>query len=101
MVTPWVGGIRSPWRQHPKSTIHDVRGGREVYEWLETLVAQKGDGRWVKSPVEKHHHVTGDFLVGNVVSGLSFFCSKKSQVGRHLHLPSWERSHTPLKRTFF
>jgi len=44
VVTPcWLGGIRSPWRQHPKSTIHDVRGGREVYEWLDTLVAQKGD----------------------------------------------------------
>ena len=27
---------RSPWRLHPKSTIYDVRGGREVYEWLVT-----------------------------------------------------------------
>lgn len=33
--------LMSPWRQHPKSTIHDVRGGREVYEWLEQVFLQQ------------------------------------------------------------
>lgn len=80
-----------PWCQRWKGSLRMARNfGRA-----------KGGRKMVKSPVEKHHHVTGDFLVGNVVSGLSFFCSKKSQVGRHLHLPSWERSHTPFKGLFF
>ena len=27
--------LNSPWRQHPTSTIYDVRGGRQVYQWIE------------------------------------------------------------------
>lgn len=36
---------RSPWRRHPESTIYDVRGGRQVYEWLDAWHDQWPQGQ--------------------------------------------------------
>ena len=78
-------GGRSPWRQHPKSTIHDVRGGREVYEWLETLVAQKGTEDGKESSGKRPQSCDRWLFAWNFVSVLNLVW-KKSQIGCHLHL---------------
>ena len=78
-----------PWCQRWKGSLRMARNfGRT-----------KGGRKMVKSPVEKHPQSCDMWLFGGKCCEWFeyFFCSKKSQDGRHLHLPSCERSHTPFK----
>ncbi|CAK9048514.1 Uncharacterized protein SCF082_LOCUS27007 [Durusdinium trenchii] len=44
--------LNSPWRQHPKSTIYDVRGGRQVYQWLEQVLLEQ---LYMETPEDGSH----------------------------------------------